>query len=280
MADAIIDVLTWINDMILGIADDKSVLTGSINDFLPELYGYTHTVMESVVLPIAYVVLALFFVLELYKTSIRVDGMGGGSATFGTEVVFRVLFKVVLCKLAVDSVPLILNAIYDVSTHITQGVAGIVDSGSMTGGIDTEAIRPIIEEYGFWSKLMYLILCFIVFLISMVAVAFSYIIIVARFIELFVYFAIAPIPVATLPSDEMSSIGKNFLKSFAAVCIQGTLIFLVLSFFPSLLNSAFLTQDISDSLFVAILGVMGYSLVLIIAVFSTGKWARSICNAM
>lgn len=281
MTDAILDVLGWINDMILGLAADQSALTGSLQNFMPTLYQYTVSVMENVVLPVAYVVLALFFVLELYRASVRVENMGGGAVNLGAEVVFKVMFRMVLCKLAVDSVTLILNAIYNATTHITQGVAGIMGGGSMSGGgIDTEALRPAIDALGFWAGLVCLILCFIVFLISMVAVALAYIIIVTRFIEIFVYFAIAPVPIATFPSDEMSQIGKNFLKSFAAVCVQGTLIFIVLSFFPILFNNAFLNNQGAGNVMLALLGVMGYSFVLIIAVFSTGRWAKSICNAM
>lgn len=280
MSEAIITILTWINDMILGLATNSDKLTGTLSGFMPQLYSYTIAVMNNVVLPVAYTVLALFFVLELYNASIRTDQMGGGSANLGAEIVFRVMFKMVLCKVAVDSVSLILNAIYEVTTYLTTGVAGIMGGGAITGGgIDVEALRPALEALGFWSGLGAFLVTIIVFLVAMIAVVLANIIIVTRFIELFVYFAIAPIPIATLPSAEMSSIGKNFLKSFAAVSVQGTLIFIVLSFFPILFNSSLLT-GMGESLFGALMGMLGYSIVLILAVFSTGRWAKSITNAM
>lgn len=280
MSEAIITILTWINDMILGLATNSDKLTGTLSGFMPQLYSYTIAVMNNVVLPVAYTVLALFFVLELYNASIRTDQMGGGSANLGAEIVFRVMFKMVLCKVAVDSVSLILNAIYEVTTYLTTGVAGIMGGGAITGGgIDVEALRPALEALGFWSGLGAFLVTIIVFLVAMIAVVLANIIIVTRFIELFVYFAIAPIPIATLPSAEMSSIGKNFLKSFAAVSVQGTLIFIVLSFFPILFNSSLLT-GMGEGLFGALMGMLGYSIVLILAVFSTGRWAKSITNAM
>jgi len=280
VSEAIITILTWINDMILGLATNSDKLTGTLSGFMPQLYSYTIAVMNNVVLPVAYTVLALFFVLELYNASIRTDQMGGGSANLGAEIVFRVMFKMVLCKVAVDSVSLILNAIYEVTTYLTTGVAGIMGGGAITGGgIDVEALRPALEALGFWSGLGAFLVTIIVFLVAMIAVVLANIIIVTRFIELFVYFAIAPIPIATLPSAEMSSIGKNFLKSFAAVSVQGTLIFIVLSFFPILFNSSLLT-GMGEGLFGALMGMLGYSIVLILAVFSTGRWAKSITNAM
>lgn len=282
MNDAILEILTWINDIILGLSTNGSNLTGSMRSFMPQLYDYTNLVMTNVVLPVAYTILALFFVFELYNASIRTEGMGGGTANLGAEMVFKVMFKMILCKVAVDSVPLILNAIYEVTTHITTGVAGVMGGGSITGGgIDIEALEPVLEAFGFWTGLVALVMCLIVFLVSMIAVVLANIIIVTRFIELFIYFAIAPIPIATFPSAEMSSIGKNFLKNFAAVSVQGTLIFIVLSFFPVLFNNAFLNNGaVGEGLFGALAGVLGYSIVLILAVFSTGRWAKSITHAM
>jgi len=271
VTDAILGVLQWINNMILGVALEGSTLTGTMRNFMPVLYDYTVLVMRTVVLPVSYTVLALFFVLELHKASIRTDNMGVGSSSLGAEMVFRVMFKMVLCKLAVDSVEIIMNAVYEFSTFITTGVAGIMGGGSITGGgIDTVALEPAINALGFWSGLICLILCFIIFLLSFVAVAIANIIIVVRFFELFVYFSISPIPLATFAHEEMSQIGKNFIKHFAAVCVQGTLIFIVLSFFPILFNSAFLSGSALD-VFGALFGVLGYSIVLILAVFQAGK---------
>ncbi|WP_019640569.1 type IV secretion system protein [Paenibacillus fonticola] len=280
MTDAILEVLKWINDMLLGMATEGSDLTGTLNAFMPELYKYCVTIMDNVVKPVAYTVLALFFVLELYKASIRTDGMGGSANNLGAEIVFRVLFRMVLCKLAVDSVSLILNAIYDATTHLTTGIAGVVGSSTPSGGIDLAAIEPMIDELGFWKQLVTLIICMIIFLVVLVAVTISYIIIVARFIELYVYFTISPIPLATLPNEEMSQIGKSFLKSFAAVCLQGTLIFLVLSFLPAIFNAMASGADNYANLWGSLIGVLGYAIVLIIAIMSTGRWAKAISNAM
>lgn len=281
MTDAILKVLEWINNTILGLSTDGAALTGTMRNFMPQLYDYSELVMTTVVMPVSYTILALFLVMELYKASVRTEGMSGGTTNLGAEMVFKVMFRMILCKMAVDSIPLILNAIYNATVYITSGVAGIMGGGGINGGgIDVMALEPAIDALGFWTGLVCLILCLIIFVISMVAIVLANIIIVTRFIELFVYFAIAPVPIATLPNEEMSQIGKSFLKSFAAICVQGTLIFIVLSFFPILFNAAFLNNTGAGDVFAALMGVMGYAIVLILAVFSTGKWAKAICNAM
>ena len=280
MTDAILSVISWINDMIFGLGANGSSLTSSLHGFMPGLYSYSSTIQQNVIMPVAYVVLALFFVLELHKASIRTDGMGGGTTNLGAEVVFKVMFKMVLIKIALDSTSLILNAVYNATTYLTSGIAGVLGGNAGAGGgLDPVALEPAIDALGFWAGLVILILCFIIFLVAMIAYALANIVIATRFIELYVYFAVAPIPLATLPSDEMSQIGKGFLKSFAAVCFQGVILFLVMSFFPILFNGIFASADAGDVM-LALLGVLGYAIVLILAIFQTGKWAKSITGAM
>lgn len=278
MSDAILEVIKWINDMVLGLTTNGSSLTGSMRSFMPNLYDYTQVIMRNVMMPVAYSVLALFLLLELHKIITRTEGMG--SSTISFEIVFKTLFKVALCKIALDNTSLILNSLYSVSTHITSGVAGIMGGGDLAGGLNIETLRPAVQALGFWSGLICLILCFVIFLMAMFAVVCANVLIVTRFVQLFAYFAISPIPIATLPNAEQSQIGKSFLKSFASTCIQGTMIFIVLSFFPVLFNNAFLNNVDSGNIFLSLMGIMGYSLVLILGVFSAGKWANAICNAM
>lgn len=280
MTDAIMNLLNVINDLILSVGGDTSVLTAPLGGFMGSVYNYAIIIMHSVIMPIAYTVLALFFMLELYKASLKIEN-GGGGTTLGAEMIFRVMVKMVLCKMVLDLTPDILGVIYNVTTNITSDVASVVAGGSATGGMDTAALEPVIDALGFWGGIPVIILVCIILLVTLLAVGFANVIIVARYFEMFIFICISPIPLATLPHDEMSQIGKNFLKSFAAVCVQGTLIFLVLSFFPLLFNSGFLgNSGAAGSIYLSLLGVLGYSIVLILAIFSTGKWAKSICNAM
>ena len=260
---------------------DSNALTGAFGSYLSSVYSYADSVMRSVCMPVAYVILALFFVMELYKASIRIDGAGGGSQ-LGAELVFRTMFKMVVCKMVVDQVPLIMKTIFDVTAEISQKIDGINNNGSISGGINIDEAQAAIGNIGVIQGIPVLLLCFIVFLITLFAVAFSNVIIVTRFLELYVYLAISPIPLATIPNDELSQIGKNFLKSFAAVCIQGTLIYLVLTFYPKIFNQAFQesTGGGNAEIHSILIGTLCYSVVLILAIFSTGKWAKSICGAM
>ena len=280
MTDAILAVLEGIKHLILDTAKEGSWFTCGLETFNETLYGFTSKIVTEVVKPVAYTILALFFVLELYRASVRTEGMGGGSNNLGAEVVFKVMFRMVICKIVVDHTDLILNAIFMVTTELTTKTSGILGNSPGGGYLGLDGLKAAIDALDFWSGLVCLLMCFIIYLISMIAVAIASVVVVTRFIELYVYVAIAPIPLATLPSDEMSQIGKGFLKSFAAVSLQGTLIFIVLGFFPYLIGGAFVKNNTTGDIFLSLLGVMGYSIALILAVFSAGKWAKTICNAM
>lgn len=280
MGDTIITVLDWINDLLKGIGGDDSKLILPLDAVMPSIYEYSLKIMDFVILPVAYTILALFFVLELYKASIRTDAAGAGSH-LGAEMVFRVMFKMVVCKVVVDETPNILSAIYNLTTGITKSISSVVTSSGTTGGIDVVALEPSVSHLGVIEGIPVLLLTFLVFLITLIAVTLVDIIVTARFIELSVYICIAPLPLATLPNEEMSQIGKNFLKSFAAVSVQGILLFIVLSFFPVLLTDALVASPgSSGDITAAMVGVLGYSIVLVLAIFSTNRWAKAICNAM
>ena len=47
-----------------------------------------------------------------------------------------------------------------------------------------------------------------------------------RFFKLYLYTAIAPVPLSAFAGEPSSNIGKSFLKGYAAVCLEGAIIVL------------------------------------------------------
>ena len=280
MVNAIKAVYGWIDNLIQSLAGEGSNLTTSLDEYSEEISDFVDSIIENVTLPVAYTILALFFVMELYKLSLKTESMGASS--LGAENVFKVLFKVVICKTVLESTPKILKNIYAATVHIIQGAKGALAEVKLP--VKPDALSPIDEilsalERSFWGDLIFLLLLFIGYLIVVIAVAIASVMIIGRFIEIYIYLAVAPIPLATLISDEQSQIGKNFIKSFAAVCIQGFLIYLVLTFFPLLFMSLTTATSLHRA---SAMGIqfIGFGLILIMALFNTNKWAKSICNAM
>lgn len=269
--DLLIKWVTEISDKFVQVGTNGYLSIG-IGSFNATLYSYVKGIMTNIIMPVAYVILALFFVLELYKASIKVDGAGGGNS-FGAEIVFKVMFRMVLCKLAVDSSLLFMEAIYSVGQNLISGISSVIASNTVTYGLDLNEIVSEINSMNMGEQIgMFLELSLIKIAVSLI-IGLIEVMCVGRFIEIYIYVAVSPIPIATFPSDDLNQIGKGFLRSFAAVCLQGAIIYLVLSFFPILVNSNILGE-------VGILGMLLYSLVLAIGIFTSGRLAKSICNAI
>lgn len=278
MDDYIINMIQEIVNGVTNLGGVGGALIQTPAQFNPTIYSLVTNICQCAVMPIAYVILAIVFTLELYNVSTRIDGAGGGT-TLGAEIVFRVLVKFVLCKTAVDMTPQILNAIFQVSSSIIGNIQ--IGTLQFATGADMEELKESVQNSGgFMTKVM---LCaqittiWIVFKFTSMMIT---LITLARMIEIYIYTAIAAIPIATLGGGELSSIGKNFLKGFAAVSLQGAIIYIILKFFGAFVANipvdTLSANNITDVLFQSLL----YTFLLVLAVFSSGKFSKSICNAM
>jgi len=267
--DKILDVLNTVENLGSGI------LVQSPETFNITLYNGVISIMDNAVMPIASMVLALFLALELYKISVRAESM----SSLGIEIPAKVLMKFVLCKVVMDNLKLILLAMNEISLTLISNMNNIFNSSVTSNVTNIENITQTIENMEFGVQLLTSVEVTIIWLLIKFISVMIIVIVTGRMIEIYILIAISPIPVATLPNSEANAIAKNFLKSFMAVCLQGAIIFLVVSMFGIIVSSVGLSVDgaeFTKSLF----AILGYALVLVISLFSTGKWAKSICNAM
>ena len=58
-----------------------------------------------------------------------------------------------------------------------------------------------------------------------------------RFFKLYMYTAIAPIPLSTFAGEPTQNIGKSFLKSYAAVCLEGVIIVIACIIFSAFIST-------------------------------------------
>lgn len=270
--------LELINSMISNIATDNGLLGRSLSSFAPGLYSFADSTMSIICMPVGYSILALFFLLEMQKISTKVESVGGTSQ-MGAELVFKLLFKLVLCKLVVDMSSLLLNCLFDVSTYISSQIGTLSGSTTITG-MDLASVETTLADYTFWQNLIIMLLCFLTFLVELVAILAAEIIIVCRFFQIYILFAVAPVPLSTLPHEEWSQIGKGYIKTFAAACVQGIVLTIILAMFPVLMSGAFLDSGTTGELLSQLFSIVGYSVVLVISIIGSSNVAKRIMNAM
>ena len=269
--------MSMIESILSGVGSigiDKMDLLKTPETYNSALYNGVMNIMDNAVMPIAYILLGLLFMLEIYNITIRTEGMNN----FGFEIAFRTMFKIVLIKLVIDSTPLIMSAIYGISTEVISSISGIFGSGASLSPPDFESIRNEIDELKILQQTLVAAQVLVIWIVYKFSIIVVQVIMIGRMFEIYVHLAIAPLPLATLPNTELSGVAKNFLKSFAAVSIQGTIIFIVLGMYNVIISNAVSVGG--TELTPLLLEAMLYSLVLVASLFMTGRWSKSITNAM
>ena len=124
---------------------------------------------------------------------------------------------------------------------IIQGVVSTIMNSAGLGGA-TQATLPqamidAINSCGFFESIplwaVTLIGGLFVTVISFIMILSIY----GRFFKLYLYTAIAPIPLSTFAGEPTQSVGKNFLKSYCSVCLEGAIIVLACVIFSLFASS-------------------------------------------
>lgn len=92
----------------------------------------------------------------------------------------------------------------------------------------------------------------------------------------YVYNAMASLSIATLCYQELHGIAVNFLKSYLAVALQGAVLYLVIGFYPALAGSLGTGGSITEQAW----AMLGQSVILLVAVFMSGKFTKAITSAI
>ena len=124
---------------------------------------------------------------------------------------------------------------------IVQGVIGTIMNNAGIGSV-AESILPssmvtAIESCGFLESIP---LWAVTLIGGLLVTVLSFIMIMSvygRFFKLYMYTAIAPIPLSTFAGEPTQNVGKTFLKSFCAVCLEGAIIVLACVIFSVFASS-------------------------------------------
>jgi hypothetical protein len=259
-------------EFIVGSGADTSPLTKGLDTYLPEMYEYAKTIMDTVMKPMAYTIMALFLLLELKKIAEKAESQG--TDIFGVpNEVGKLAFKLAITLLTFWNLNTILNAFVSVGIEMIQKIQGVIKTEKLSTG-DMNKFLDTMDKQGFWVQLgvfmVLMIVCLAALLCSVVVKA----LIAVRFLEMYLLVAVSPLPISTLPNEEWSTIGKNFFKMFGAHSLQGVLLFLVISFFPILMNSGLSFGG--DNALAQVGGLLGYVVVLVLLLFGMKSLANKL----
>ncbi|MBR5948771.1 MAG: hypothetical protein IKZ82_09045, partial [Clostridia bacterium] len=131
----------------------------------------------------------------------------------------------------------------------------------LDGGVSLpDSIIGKIESCGFFESIPLWLVSLIGALLITVLSCVLLLTVYSRFFKLYMYTAIAPIPMSSFAGEGTAQVGRQFLKSYAGVCLQGAIIILACIIY-SVFAESVPTVDDSAS---AISAVWSYLLELII----------------
>lgn len=116
-------------------------------------------------------------------------------------------------------------------------MSSIGGSVSVAATLPTEIVTAI-DGMGFLESIP---LWLVALLGSLIVTVLSFVLILTvygRFFRLYMYTALAPIPLATFAGEGTSQNGKSFLKTYIGVCMEGAIVVLACLIYSAFLSSS------------------------------------------
>lgn len=277
----------WLHDVLVGgIMNNLSGMFSSVNDevasiasdvamspanFSPGVFALVRNVSETVIVPIAGLILTFIACYELIQLIIEKNNL----AHFETWIFFKWVFKTFVAVTIISNTFNIVLAVFDVTQHVITNAGGIIQGSTAVSETQILALQSTVEAMdvpaliGLWLQSL---------LVQITLMAISkviFVIIYARMIEIYLMTSMAPIPFSTLANREIGHMGQNYFKSLFALGFQGFLILICVAIYAVLVQSISFSGDVIS----AIWGVMGYTILLCFTLFKTGSLAKSILGA-
>ena len=197
------------------------------------------TGIHNAMVGIGYGLLVLFFAMGVFQSA----------ASFRDfqrpEFTLRHFIRFVLAKVAVGSCMEIMTAIFSVCGGVVATVmAGMGGSVSTAAALPSEVVTAI-EGLGLLESIP---LWLVSLLGSLFITVMSFILLLTvygRFFRLYMFTALAPLPLASFAGEGTAASGKAFLKNYIGVCMEGAVIVLACLIYSAFLSSSTPAADAS-----------------------------------
>jgi hypothetical protein len=180
----------------------------------------TITTIHGALQAIGLALLVLFFVVGIAKTC------GNIAELKRPEIAVKLFIRFILAKAAVTWGLELMLALFNVAQGIIATILGAVGFSTGTPAVLPPEMVTAIEDVGFLDSVP---LWAITILGGLAVTILSFIMILSvygRFFKLFIFTAISPIPLSAFAGESSQSVGVAFIKSYAAVCLEGAVIVL------------------------------------------------------
>lgn len=257
-----------VNAQVGEIAGDVGMTPAS---FSPAVFAMIRNISESVIVPIAGIILTFIACYELIQMIIDHNNL----ANFETWIFFKWVFKTFVAVMLITNCFNITMAVFDVAQHVISSSGGIIQGSTAIDAATLEAMQETLEAMELGPLLGLYLQTFVVQVTMLALSAVIFVIVYGRMIEIYLVTSLAPIPFATFGNREQSHTGQNYLRSLFALGFQGFLIMICVGIYAVLIQGI----AFSDDIIMSIWGVLGYTVLLCFTLFKTGGLAKSVFAA-
>lgn len=277
----------WLKSMIIsGIMGNLSGMFDSVNqqvgqiagdvgttpaNFSPAVFSMIRNISESVILPIAGMVLTFIACYELIQMLIEHNNL----ANFETWTFFKWVFKTFLAVTLISNTFNITMAVFDVAQQVISRSGGLISGSTSVSDATLTAMQATLEGMDLGPLLGLYLQTFVVQVTMLALSAIIFVIVYGRMVEIYLMVSLAPIPFATFGNHEQRHTGQNYLRSLFALGFQGFLIMICVGIYAVLIQNL----SFSDNIISSIWGVLGYTVLLAFTLFKTGSLAKSVFAA-
>lgn len=180
---------------------------------------------------IGYALLVLFFVVGVVKTC------GSFTEVKRPEHALKIFISFAITKGVVTYGLELMMALFNIIQGVTSTIMQTAGFGSTEDTVLPDEIIEAVEDCGFFESIP---LWAVTLIGGLFITVLSFIMIMSvygRFFRLYLYTAIAPIPLSSFAGEPSQNIGRSFLKSYAAVCLEGAIVVLACIIFSLFASS-------------------------------------------
>ncbi len=277
----------WIKEMLVsGIMSNLSGMFDSVNqqvgdvatqvgmspaNFSPGIFSLIRNVSESVIIPIAGIILTMIACIELIQMIIDHNNL----SNFETWIFFKWIFKTFCAVMLITNCFNITMAVFDVAQHVVNSAGGIIAGTTAVDASALEAMEDALMEMDLGPLLGIFLQTFIIQITMWALGIVIFVIVYGRMVEIYLMVSLAPIPFSTFGNREQSHMGQNYIRSLFAIGFQGFLIMICVGIYAVLIQSVSVTDDIVASIW----GIAGYTVLLCFTLFKTGSLSKAVFSA-
>lgn len=236
------------------------------------IFSMIQNLSETVILPIAGLILALVMTLELIQMITDKNNLND----VDTWMFFKWIFKTACSILIVTNTWNIVMGVFDMAQSVVARASGVIvgntaiDISSVITNLHDRLMEMDIGPlFGLWFQSLFVGVTMWALTICI------FIVIYGRMIEIYLVTSVAPIPMATITNREWGQMGQGYLRSLFALGFQAFLIIICVAIYAVLVQNIATETDIIKAIWTC----MGYTVLLCFTLFKTGSLAKSVFNA-